>query len=80
MVIRPLDFISFTLSNLAADSVDKIDTSQDYYESKNNATDVFGAVAAIENKDVTLFTDSAITLGDGTLKIRTYYSVIETGF
>ena len=68
------------ISNLAADSVDKIDTSQDYYESKNNATDVFGAVAAIENKDVTLFTDSAITLGDGTLKIRTYYSVIETGF
>ena len=69
-----------TGSEIAADSIDRIDTSQDYYESKNNAIDVFGTPTVIENKDVNLNTTSAITLGDGTMKVRTYYSVTPNTF
>jgi len=69
-----------TGSPIASDSIDKIDTSQDYYESKNNAVDIFGTAASIENTGVNLTTTGAITLGDGTLKIRTYYRVIESTF
>jgi len=57
-----------------------LDTSQDMYQLSPADYRVGQTPSAIENKDVVIQSPSPITLGDGTIKVRTYYSVIPSTF
>ena len=77
--------VAYTTSVAAATGFYNLDTTQDVYQlsaadfSLGQPTPSVNP-SDIENKAVQLQANSAITLGDGTMKVRTYYSVIPSTF
>ena len=78
-------FISTTVNYIegvaAGQGFFNLDTSQDMYQLRPADYGVGQTPSAIENKDVVIQSlANPITLGDGTMKVRTYYSVIPSTF
>lgn len=64
----------------AVDPIKILNTTQDYYSLQSDTTGVSNLASDLENIATSLMSPQAITLGDGTMKVRTYYSVIPSTF